>query len=853
MLSFSFAKGIPTQKINLNEYKTLVGALKRGKQWKLRDNMNFTKLKEREAYRYRASLARHLPYLDILDDFIIKKNGNFVAGFEIEPLDNMGLSGDDYDGIAASIEKALNAVDPQINLQFYYTFDFYPYKGDFVYTDDPVLNYFKFHRHQYFSLYKYLRCRMYLFIDFDAGKSFKNPLGLSFMSDATIQRFKNEHIRLVVTRENDIKPIKTNFEATGVRLRRLNNGELADVLYKSINLVSEDFKGQISGMALNNELSACDYSVEKGYLKIGTQYLACLSLSLLPEVTRSHHLMSGIPLPYIFPLLHGLPFPHRVVLSTQNVNMDREIARLSRQLSFSRFIMNFSQNREGRKSEIRYRELNELLDEIFQKHKKLSSISLNVIINDTDVERLNEKINRANLAFSHIDKGQAVLETLDILPIFISCLPGNSIENYHRLVVKNSNAAQFISLSNFYSGYHNGVVVKNRNSEPVLFDYFDPRLNSWNAIIIGPTGTGKSYLMQALLLQLLEQGVKVFGLDVGGVGNIGGSYKKMFSLLKGRYIELNIDDPIPLNPFALIKDNFDTKKQLFLRAFIEKLILEREEKSISKVEQAFISKVLERYVAEFKGKRNLRTFVHFFAQQKDEEGYVDVKLLARKMYMYTHGEYSRFLCAEDMIDIREDLVCFDLKGLESHPDLQGIIAIIITGLLWELMERNLNQQKVIFADELWKVLDDNTTIGHLVVELFRTSRKMGAGIFAISQSIDDIESVSFSAPIKDNALNHFILGHKPKQLDSLARAFGYGEHELSLIASLRRGEFMLDRDGRITVLKIDTSAYDHYLFTTNRQENNELERQIERNNGNLMRAIDELAKEKTYGQEDKAR
>jgi type IV secretory pathway VirB4 component len=221
-----------------------------------------------------------------------------------------------------------------------------------------------------------------------------------------------------------------------------------------------------------------------------------------------------------------------------------------------------------------------------------------------------------------------------------------------------------------------------------------------------------------------------------------------------------------------------------------------------------------------------------------------VKLLARKMYMYTHGEYSRFLCADEMIDIREDLVCFDLKGLESHPDLQGIIAIIITGLLWELMERNIAHHKVIFADELWKVLGDNSTIGHLVVELFRTARKMGAGIFAISQSIDDIEKVSFSTPIKDNALNHFILAHKPKQMESLSRAFGYGERELALISSLQRGEFFLDRDGRMTVLKVDMSIFDHYLFTTNRQENNWLEEMLGKKNGNLLKAITEIAREK---------
>ncbi|MBN2008758.1 ATP-binding protein [candidate division KSB1 bacterium] len=804
--------------------------------------MNYTTLTDRESYRYRKSLARYLPYLDILDDFIIKKNGNFVAGFEIEALDNMGISASDYEVISTTLESALNRINERINLQFIYSFDYYPYQESYTHADDPVLNYFKFNRHQYFSFYKYLRCRMHVFVDFDAGTVLKNPFNITFSTNPIVKRLRIEHQRMVTQKENELKPIHTNLENTGIRLRRLRNSELIDFLYKSLNFVTDEFNGEISGLALNNELVTQDYVKEKGYLKIGNTFVACLSLSLLPEATQSFSMINGIPLPYIFSLLHSLPFPHRVVFSSQNINMEKQVAQLSRKLNYTRFLMNFSRNREGRRSEVRYHELNDLLDEIYQYHKKLATISLNTVIYDTDIQKLNQKINRAMLAFNSMNKSQAVLETLDILPMFISCLPGNSAENYHRLLVKTANASHFIAVSNFSRGYHRGIVVKNRNNEPILFDYFDPHLNNWNAIIIGPTGTGKSYLMQAMLLQLLEQGIKVFGLDVGGVGNIGGSYKKMISLLNGRYIELDMDNPIPLNPFALIGNNYDTRKKLFLRAFIEKLILEREEKSISKVEQAFISTVLDKYVSEYRGPRNLKTFVAFFAQQQDSEGFVDVKLLARKMYIYTHGEYSQFLCADNMIEIKEDLVCFDLKGLETHPDLQGIIAIIITGLLWELMERNLSAQKVIFADELWKVLSDNTTIGHLVVELFRTSRKMGAGIFAISQSIEDIESASFSKPIKDNALNHFIMAHKPKQLDSLTRAFGYGEHELSLISSLRRGEFFLDRDGHTTVLKIDTSTYDHYLFTTNRQENNDLEDKMAKYNGNLLKAIERLAK-----------
>ncbi|MDZ7376829.1 MAG: hypothetical protein ONB13_09425, partial [candidate division KSB1 bacterium] len=369
--------------------------------------MNYTKLTEREAYRYRATLPKYLPYLDILDKFIIKKNGNFVAGFEIETLDNMGLSSDDYEMIALTFENALNSLDQKVNLQFYYTFDYYPYAEDFVYTDDPILNYFKFHRHQYLSFYKYLKCRTYLFVDFDAATSFRTPFNISLSNGTVVQRFKSEHERQVAAREQDIKSLKANFENSGIILRRLNDSELAEILYQSINLTNEPFDRPIDSLALNSQLSANDYSVERGFLKIGSQYVACLSLSLLPEVTRSHHLYNNIPLPYIFPLLHNLPFPHRVVLSCQNADMEKEVNRLSRKLNFTRFLINFSQNKEGRRSEIRYRELNELLYEIYNKHKKLASLSLTVVLYDTDIDRLNEKINRTNLAFSNIDKSQA--------------------------------------------------------------------------------------------------------------------------------------------------------------------------------------------------------------------------------------------------------------------------------------------------------------------------------------------------------------------------------------------------------------------------------------------------------------
>ena len=309
--------------------------------------MASTKLTERNAYENRAPLAHSLPYLEIVDDFVIKKNGNFVAGFEIEALDNMGMFADDYTRLSSKLEDVLNTIDENINLQFSYSFDYHPYAADFVYTNDPVLDFFKQQRHKYYGYYKYLTCRMNLFVDFDAGKSLRTPFNI-LMSGASIKtRLHEEHRALVEEKNNELKAIQPGFENFGIKLRRMRNSDLANKLFQAINLSTHEFNGVLRGKATNNELIAHDYQVEKGYLKIGNQYVACLSLSLLPEVTRAQSGFNGIPLPYLFPLLHNLPFPHQVVLSTQNLDMEKETARLSRKLNFTRFITSFSRQREG--------------------------------------------------------------------------------------------------------------------------------------------------------------------------------------------------------------------------------------------------------------------------------------------------------------------------------------------------------------------------------------------------------------------------------------------------------------------------------------------------------------------------
>ena len=83
---------------------------------------------------------------------------------------------------------------------------------------------------------------MHLFVDFDAGKTLRMPYNILMSAGTAMQRMQDEHDRLVLEKNNDLKTLKANLENTGVLLRRLKSGELADQLYKAINLTAEEDK-----------------------------------------------------------------------------------------------------------------------------------------------------------------------------------------------------------------------------------------------------------------------------------------------------------------------------------------------------------------------------------------------------------------------------------------------------------------------------------------------------------------------------------------------------------------------------------------------------------------------------------
>lgn len=115
-----------------------------------------------------------------------------------------------------------------------------------------------------------------------------------------------------------------------------------------------------------------------------------------------------------------------------------------------------------------------------------------------------------------------------------------------------------------------------------------------NFFCIGPSGSGKSFHMNSVVRQLLEQNTDVVMVDTGD------SYEGICSYFKGVYISYSKEKPISMNPFKVTDEeyslNFGEKKN-FLKSLI--FLIFKGDKAPTKIEDMIINQTLVEYYEEF--------------------------------------------------------------------------------------------------------------------------------------------------------------------------------------------------------------------------------------------------------------
>jgi type IV secretory pathway VirB4 component len=180
--------------------------------------------------------------------------------------------------------------------------------------------------------------------------------------------------------------------------------------------------------------------------------------------------------------------------------------------------------------------------------------------------------------------------------------------------------------------------------------------------------------------------------------------------------------------------------------------------------------------------------------------------------------YGAFVDRETTISLTKQLVSFDLKGLESYPDLQAVCLYLITDFVWREVQRNKSEMKFLVFDECWKLLE-NQAGSAFIAEVFRTFRKYYASAIAISQNIDDFAKSKVANAILPNTSIKWVLMQKGADKERLKEVLNLNQKEIDLISNLHqeRGVYsqaFLMAEEKHSLVHIEPTPLEYWVATT---------------------------------------
>lgn len=194
-----------------------------------------------------------------------------------------------------------------------------------------------------------------------------------------------------------------------------------------------------------------------------------------------------------------------------------------------------------------------------------------------------------------------------------------------------------------------------------------------NFFCIGPSGSGKSFHMNSVVRQLLEQNTDVVMVDTGD------SYEGICGYYKGTYIAYSKEKPISMNPFKVTKEEYELnfgEKKNFLKSLI--FLIFKGNAFPTKIEDMLINQtIVEYYEAYF------NPFERF--SDSEREALRQKLLVAAKMEddykQYTHSmeDIDRQINTEEVQEKAESralLLPSEVRRLKLIRQCRSLTALI---------------------------------------------------------------------------------------------------------------------------------------------------------------------------------
>ena len=523
----------------------------------------------------------------------------------------------------------------------------------------------------------------------------------------------------------------------------------------------------------------------------------------------------------------------------------------------------------SRENAVSHDAVNEYLDEAVAFGRQPVKAHFNVFAWTDQLDTLPEIRKQISSAMAKLN-ATTKQETDGAAQIWWAGLPGNAADfplndTFDTFLEQ---ATCFLNLESCYRSSRSpfGIRFGDRvNGMPVHVDISqEPIQRGWvsnmGKFVIGPSGSGKSFLLCHMLRSYYEQGAHIVIVDIGH------SYKSLCELVGGYYFTYSEENPIKFNPFYIPKgDTLDTEKKESIKTLLLTL-WKKDDEPYRRSEYVAISNALTLYYeylaanpSVFPGFNSFYEFLMEHYLLVLENGDVKEKdfdagnfLFVLNPY-YKGGEYDYLLNATDQLDLlQERFIVYEIDVLKDHPILFPVVTIIIMEMFISKMRKLNGIRKVILLEEVWKAIA-KAGMAEYVKYLFKTVRKFNGEPIVVTQEIEDIiSSPIVKQAIINNADCKILLDQRKyiERFDEIQAMVGLTDKEKAQVLSINRNndptkdyrEVFISLGGHSKVYRTEVSLEEHLSYSTKPVEKLEVGRYALRY-GSLQKGIAMLASE----------
>ncbi len=631
----------------------------------------------------------------------------------------------------------------------------------------------------------------------------KSPVLTETLLATEIERFKR-----------DCDHAKASLQLSGLKAFELSDADTFGLIYNQWN-PGRNLPPAMSGsLDIRDQIGFTDMVLGIDGFSLGKVFHRVISLKNLSEASFASMMET----------LRSLPFDSRLFVSLESLDQTKETSQLQTQRRIAYASSVGKKGVSDLDSEAKLQDIESLLTEMIQGGEKVFNFSLNVVLRSTSSEDLDFQVALTLSKLRDLAGCEGLEETYGAFDVFMKLALPNGKSPERAKKAHTSVVADFLPIYSAWPGHENPrLLLCNREGGLLGFDPFSPTLSNFNQLVSGGSGSGKSFATNLLISQMLKERPKVFILDIGA------SYKRLCESLGGQYIDLGIKSGESINPLSFndvkVDEHAFDQKLKFIVSLVEIMTRENDLSPLSKYEKAQVEVAIKK-VYEQTGSKE--PHLSDLTQKLVSHPETEIARLGKILSTWCgDSPFGKFVDRDTTIKLSKDIVCFDLKNLDSVPELQAVCLFIITDFIWQEVQRDRTQMKIVVLDECWRLLQSDSA-SQFIGDIFRTFRKYRASAIAISQTVDDFSKSKVAQAVIPNSSIKWILRQKGDQ-EELKNVLQLNVREMDLVSSLtsikgQYSESFLMMEDKRQVVRIQATPLEYWLATTDPSDLIEIER-----------------------------